>query len=299
MRIGEVEINLLSDGLVQVDAGGPFGLVPRVLYEPYFQPDESNHIPQCLTCMLVRFDDQVILIDTGLGPKLSEKESSRWNLARPQGDLLAGLNRLGVDAGDVTQVINTHLHWDHCGGNTDYIDGTPQARYPQATYWVQRTEWSEASHPDARTRGTYFAENFSPIVAAGKFRLLAGDMQINPYLKCAVTPGHTRAHQSVVLQVGDWVGLFVADMASYAVNMAKTAWLPSYDVLPLENIRTRELWQRWALENDAWLFFQHDPFTPVGRLIEENGRLHVEAVEQAGELISELPTPPQPGESKP
>ena len=296
MQFGEVEINLLSDGLVQVDAGGPFGLVPRVLYEPYFQPDDSNYIPQCLTCMLIRFEDQVILIDTGLGPKLTEKQVSRWNLKRPDGDLLTSLQDLGIEAADVNHVINTHLHWDHCGGNTEYVEQTVRARYPNATYWVQRTEWSEASHPDARTRGTYFTENFSPIVEAGRFRLLTGDTKINQYLTCVVTPGHTRAHQSVIIRVSDWVGMFVADMASYAINMAKAAWLPSYDVLPLENIRTREIWQRWALENDAWLFFQHDPFTPVGRLVEQDGRLRVDPIAEAQGLIDELPTPQQPGE---
>jgi glyoxylase-like metal-dependent hydrolase (beta-lactamase superfamily II) len=296
MRIGEIEIFLLSDGLVQVDAGGPFGLVPKLLYEPYFKPDESNQIPQCLTCMLVKAEGEFFLIDTGLGPKLTEKEMGRWGLQRPQGGLVADLSALGLEPADIHHVIDTHLHWDHCGGNTELDAGEVRARFPNATYWVQRIEWSEASHPDARTRGTYFSENFSPIVEQGRFRLLHGDTRINKHIQCVVTPGHTRGHQSVLLSAGDWRGLFVADMASYAINMAKTAWLPSYDVLPLENIRSKERWQRWALDQDAWLFFQHDPFTPVGRLVSQDGRLEVEAVAEAAELTAALPTPPPPGE---
>ncbi|MFP3854410.1 MAG: MBL fold metallo-hydrolase [Anaerolineales bacterium] len=295
MQFGDLELHLISDGLVWVDAGGPFGLVPRVLYEPYFQPDENNQIPQCLTCMLIQSNGENILVDTGLGPKLSEKERARWGLERATGDLLEGLAGLGLGAEDIDHVINTHLHWDHCGGNTASVDEGVLARFPNATYWVQRTEWAEASHPDARTRGTYFSENFTPIVRAGRFRLLAGDTQINRHLRCVVTPGHTRAHQSVLISSGDWRGLFVADMASYAINFAKTAWLPSYDVLPLENIKTKGRWQKWAVDHQAWLFFQHDPFTPVGRLSSQDGKLKVEPVAEAEKLTDALPIPPRPG----
>ncbi len=89
---------------------------------------------------------------------------------------------------------------------------------------------------------------------------------------CVVTPGHTRGHQSVLLQDGDWRGLFVADMASYGVQMERTSWLTAYDVYPLENVRTKQRWQRWALENEAWIFFQHDPQITIARLVEEDGR---------------------------
>lgn len=291
VRIKDLEIHLLSDGLVQVDAGGPFGLVPRVLYEPHFRPNESNLVAQCLTCLLVKSEGRTILIDTGLGPKLTPKEVDRWNLDRPGGDLVDGLGRLDLEPADIDLVIDTHLHWDHCGGNTDRQGGEIVARYPNAEYVVQRLEWSEASHPDARTRGTYFPDNFQPLVAAKQMRLLVGDEQITKHVRCVVTPGHTRGHQSVLLQAGDWRGLFVADMASYAVHMAKSAWLTAYDVLPLENIRTKRRWQRWALECDAWLFFQHDPSTPVGRLVQEEGRLRIAELEEAAELIAALPTP--------
>lgn len=295
MKIGDLEFHLLCDGIVHVDAGGPFGLVPRVLYEGYFRPDADNRIPQSLNCMLVLSGGKRILIDTGLGPKVSEKEATNWQLDRSQTDLLAGLAEHGLAPSDIDLVIDTHLHWDHCGGNTLIGPDGPAARFPNAQYIVQRTEWSEASHPDARTRGTYFAENFAPLLRSGALRLMHGDERISKHVRCVMTPGHTRGHQSVVLESGDWRGLFVADMASYAINMAKTAWLPSYDVLPLENIRTKERWQEWALENDAWLFFQHDPFTPVGKLQSDGRRLSVISREEAAELTAAIPTPSRPG----
>lgn len=297
MHIEDLQIDLLCDGIAWVDAGGPFGLVPRILYQSYFPPDDKNRVAQSLTCMLVRSEGKTILVDAGLGPKLSEKEHARWGLDRSAGDLETGMARLGVAPEAVDIVIDTHLHWDHCGGNTAAGSSGPTPRFPNAEYIVQRTEWAQAAQPDARTRGTYFAENFAPLLADGRLRLLHGDEQITRHLRCVVTPGHTRAHQSVLLEAGDWRGLFVADMASYAVHMARTAWLTAYDVLPLENIKSKERWQRWALEQGAWLFFQHDPYLPVGALGREEGdRLEVRPVESAAELTDAIPTPPRPGE---
>lgn len=291
MKIGDLEIHLLNDGMVKVHPGGPFGLVPPVLSERYHAPGEDGMLTETLTCMLVRSAGKLILMDTGLGPKLSAKEIERWGLKRTAGDLVDGLAQVGVEPDEVDIVIDTHLHWDHCGGNTERVEGELRARFPNATYYVQRVEWSEASHPNARTRGTYFEENFTPLLRDGRMQLLHGDRDLTPHVRCVVTPGHTRGHQSVLLRSGEWRGLFVADMASYAIHMAKTAWLTAYDVLPQENIRTKERWQRWALQRDAWLFFQHDPHLPVGRLVEVEDGVEVSRVEEAEALTAALPTP--------
>lgn len=274
-RIGALEIAVLYDGTVWVDAGGLFGLVPRKLYEQHIKPTSENLIPMALNCLLVRSQGKTILIDTGLGNKLSEEAALQWGLEREAGGLIENLASLGVAPDDVDIVINTHLHADHCAGNTRLIGGEAQPTFPRAEYWVQRMEWAEASHPDARTRGTYFEENYSPLLAQGRLKLLHGDTRVTDGVHCVVTPGHTRGHQSILLQDGDWRGLFVADMASYSVQMARTSWLTAYDVYPLENIRTKQRWQRWALENEAWIFFQHDPQITIARLVEEDGRKHL------------------------
>ncbi len=271
-RIGELEIAVLHDGTVWVDAGGPFGLVPRKLYELHIMPTSENLIPMVLNCLLVRSQGKTILVDTGLGDKLSEDAALQWGLERDAGGLIEHLASLGVTPNDVDIVINTHLHADHCAGNTRLIDGEAQPVFPRAEYWVQRMEWAEACHPDARTRGTYFEQNFSPLLTQGQLKLLHGDTRVTDGVSCVVTPGHTRGHQSVLLQDGDWRGLFVADMASYAIQMARTSWLTAYDVYPLENIRTKQRWQRWAMDNEAWIFFQHDPQITIARLVEEDGR---------------------------
>jgi glyoxylase-like metal-dependent hydrolase (beta-lactamase superfamily II) len=275
MRFDDLELDIISDGTVHVDAGGPFGLVPRNLYRGYLSPDSNNRIPMVLNCMLVRSEGLTILIDTGLGTKLDEQGISYWNLVRENGDIISGLRRHGVEPGEVDIVINTHLHADHCSGNTMLVDDQLGPSFPNAEYWVQAIEWGEAYHTDARTRGTYFKDNFVPLQKDGRLRLLHGETRVTKHLRCVVAPGHTRGLQVVVLEAGVWSGLFVGDMASYGVHMTRLAWLTAYDVLPLENVSTKKKWQEWALERDAWLFFQHDPNRSVGRLNREGRRLEL------------------------
>lgn len=296
MNFGDLEIHLVSDGVVQVDAGGPFGLVPRGLYRSVLSPTAENTIPMALTCMLVRSRGRTILIDTGLGNKLSPEAARRWGLERPGGGLLQALSALGVAPADVDLVVNTHLHADHCSGNTRLEGGEIRPTFPRATYVVQRIEWAEASHPDQRTEGTYFAENFQPLMREGRLQVIHGHKEIAPGVWCMATPGHTRGHQSVKLESGGWSGLFLADLASYAVHFERLAWMTAYDTEPLETLRTKKVWQAWAAERDAWLFFEHDSGMPVGRLERDGARLRLGPVDQAEPLMSALPTPrPLPG----
>lgn len=294
MRIGALEIHLVSDGVVWVDAGGPFGLVPRALYRERFPPDAENRVPMSLHVVVLRSDGKTIVVDTGLGSKLSAEDERRWGLVRQGDGLEAGLARIGLAVDDIDLVINTHLHADHCGGNTCIGATGMEARFPRATYLMPRIEWAEASHADPRTRATYLPENFAPLVTAGRVRLLHGETRVTAHVTCLPLPGHTRGHQGVLLGSGDWRGLCVADMASYSVHLSRTAWLTAYDVLPLENLATKRRWQAWAVQTEGWIFFPHDPFTPVGQLRESKGRLEVQAPSQAGELTAELPTPPPP-----
>ena len=271
-------------------------MVPRALYERFVEPDARNLVPESLNCLLVRSEDKLILIDNGLGNKLNERETQIWGLERPTGGLVDGLNRLGYTPEEIDIVIDTHLHWDHCGGNTVRKEGEIQPTFANASYLVQRMEWADASHPNARTRATYLAENFQPLVQKGQMRLMHGDEQITRHVRCVMAPGHTRGHQVVTLETGNWRGVFVSDLATFSVHMARTGWVTAFDVEPLENIYTKRKWQKWALEREAWLFFIHDPQLPVARLSEESGKLSLQPIEEARPLIASLPTPPQPAE---
>jgi glyoxylase-like metal-dependent hydrolase (beta-lactamase superfamily II) len=296
MKIGDLEFHFVNDGHVQVDAGGPFGLVPRGMYRRFFDPTEGNLVPMVLNCLLVRSRGKIILIDTGLGDKMSEDEVASWHLTRQTGGLIGELERIGVSPGDVDVVINTHLHADHCGGNTRWDGAAAVPTFPKATYLVQRIEWAEASHVDARTRGTYHSDNFSPIMARGQMQVLHGDFEVTDEVSCVVTPGHTRAHQAVMLRSGAWRGLYVADMATYAVHFLRTAWLTAYDVLPLENVATKEYWQDWAVSERAWLLFEHDPLVRAARLVEGATHRELEQIEIEAGSTSGLPTHQPPAE---
>ncbi len=260
------------------DPGGPFGLVPRVLYRRYFEPDENFQVPMSLNCLLVQVADQVIVVDTGLGTRLDEKQRTRWGLSRPDGDLIAGLSRLGVTPGDVTLVIDTHLHADHCSGNTRMTEsGEIVPTFPHAEYVVQRREFEDATHPNERTAGTYYSANWDVLVENDQLRLLDGETELAPGIWGVVAPGHTPGHMAVRFERDGQHALFVCDMASYAVHFEKLAWMTAYDVEPLVTLETKRYWRQWALAHDAVVMFPHDPKRPAGRVRQdERGRLLVD-----------------------
>lgn len=270
------EWHVVPSGTTWVDPGGPFGLVPRPLWGRYQSTNQQDQVAMCMHCLLIFSDGKTIVVDNGLGDKLNDKAIRQWGLEYPEGTLLQNLAKHGVRPEDVDIVINTHLHADHCSGNTTLKDGQPVAAFPNAEYWVQRLEFADAMHPNERTRATYLPENFVPIWQAGQLRLLNGDTQVTPDLRLAVTPGHTRGLQVVVLEGGTRPAVYLNDLASFAVHFERKAWVTAYDVEPLETIRTKGFWQRWALENQALLVFEHDTVIPVGELIQdEEGKLKV------------------------
>lgn len=278
-QIGDIELHLVSDGTVQADAGGAFGLVPRVLWSRVMDTDALNRVPMALNCLLIRTDGRLILVETGLGDKLTPKEAQVWGIERPEGGLVGSLNRIGVAPEDIDIVINTHLHWDHCGGNTVLRNDQIVPTFPNAEYWVQRLEYADAAFPNERTRATYLAENFVPLYTSGQLRLLNGEAEPIPGVRCVVTPGHTRAHQSVTIERDGEAALFTGDLATFAVHFERLAWITAYDVEPLITLETKRAWQHWALAHQALLIFPHDTGIPVGRLVrEDDGKLRLVAV---------------------
>ncbi|MCW5875680.1 MAG: MBL fold metallo-hydrolase [Anaerolineales bacterium] len=277
--MADFQWHIVPSGTSWADPGGPFGLVPRPLWSHYQTANAGGLLPMCMHCLLIFSEGKTILVDNGLGDKLEDKAIRQWGLEYPEGTLLENLAKHGVRPEDVDIVINTHLHADHCSGNTTLKDGQPVAAFPNADYWVQRVEFADAMHPNERTRATYLPENFVPLWQAGRLRLLNGEAQVTKHVRVAVAPGHTRGMQVVVLEGGPRPALYVNDLASFAAHFERKAWVTSYDVEPLETIRTKGFWQHWALENQALLIFEHDTVTPVGELLRDaEGKLKVKAV---------------------
>lgn len=281
MQLGDVTIRLVSDGTYWEDGGGLFGLVPKALWSRVATPDERNRVQFEMRCLLVESDEARILVDTGYGDKVTEKERAFISL-QGQRRLVGDLARLEIQPQDVDVVINTHLHADHCGGNTRF-DGTGELvpTFPRATYCIQRLELADATYPNERTRATYLRENFHPLEQAGQLRVLEGNTRLTEAVQVLVTPGHTRAHQCVVIESEGQTAVFLGDLASWPIHMERLSWVPAYDVEPLVSIETKRNLARWAVEKQALLVFEHHPEIKAGYLhpTERPDRFRLEPVD--------------------
>jgi glyoxylase-like metal-dependent hydrolase (beta-lactamase superfamily II) len=259
MRFGNLSLHMVSDGIYWEDGGGLFGLVPKPVWEKIAPADESNRLPLHLRCLLIEEGNRRILVDTGFGDKLTAKERAQASIEGER-RLLQSLEGLGIGPADIDLVINTHLHRDHCGGNTTYDhNGQVVPTFPRATYCIQRLELADAAFPNERTRSVYLAENFQPLERSSQLHVLWGDTRLTDAVRVVVTPGHTRAHQVVVIESGGQTAVFLGDVASWPVHMERMAWVPAYDVEPLVSIETKRRLANWAVEKHVLMFFEHHP----------------------------------------
>ena len=196
MRFGHFQIDIFSDGTFKIDGGAMFGVVPKVLWSKQKEADELNRVTMDMNCVLIRDADHVVLVETGAGSKLTEKQRGIYGIERPP-QLLAELATRGVKPEDVTLVVNTHLHFDHSGGNTRRDGDALVATFPRASYVFQRLEWVDALNANERTRASYFPDDFAPLEAAGKLELIDEAVEILPGIRLDRVQGHTRGTQTV------------------------------------------------------------------------------------------------------
>lgn len=273
---------VIPTGRAWVDPGSALGLIPRPLWIKYQTPDEHQRVPMDLNSLLIYSDGKIIIVDTGLGHKLSERGIRNWGLEWPEGTLEENLAKEGISPENVDIVIETHLHSDHSGGNTIYDGEKLIPAFPNAHYIVQRLEFADAYHPNSRTRATYLKENFITLWEREKLTLLHGDYQVTKDVRCVVTRGHTRGHQSVIISTEEQPVFFVSDLAGYSVQFARAGWVSGNDVEPLETISSKLIWQEWAVAKDALLVFQHDTTTRLGKLIKnDEGKFEIEVLERS------------------
>jgi glyoxylase-like metal-dependent hydrolase (beta-lactamase superfamily II) len=271
-EVGAVRVDVLSDGYFLMDAGGVFGLVPRTLWEPLAgSPDQNNRVRLDLNCLLVRDGSRTVLIDTGIGDKI---EPRRRETAYPgdYGHLLASLTALGVRPAEVDAVINTHLHFDHCGWNTAMVHGALIPTFPNARYYIQRGEWEAAAHPNERTRATYLADNLTAIAESDQVELVEGELQVTPSLRILPTPGHTADHTAVVLSSQGETAIYLGDVVQHPLQIDRPAWISAFDILPLVSLETKKRLVQEAFESGALLITTHAPYPGAGRIRDEDGR---------------------------
>ena len=274
-RVGGLTVHALEAGLQRLDGGAMFGVVPKPLWEKRIPADERNRISLGMRCLLVEAPNALVLVDTGVGNKESEKFMSIYGIenAGEPTRLEDAIRAAGHAPGDIDIVLSTHLHFDHAGGNTvAREDGVVVPAFPNARYVVQRGEFDFGASPNERIRASYLPPNLQPITEAGLWDFVEGDVEVTEGVSVAVTPGHTPYHQSVLLDGVGERAVFLADLCPTAAHVP-LPWIMGYDVEPLVTLESkRALWSR-AREEDWLLIFDHDAATPWGRLDRDADRL--------------------------
>jgi len=271
--IGAWTVHAIQAGALKLDGGAMFGVVPKPLWEKRLPADDRNRIPMGMRCLLVEHDVGLVLIDTGAGNKENARFYEIYGIENrgttgPTA-LEDGIRAAGHAPEDVSIVINTHLHFDHAGGNT-YRDesGAIRPSMPNARYVVQRGEHHFATHLNERTAASYFAHNYEPLRAAGRLDLVEGEREIVPGITVLPTPGHVPFHQSVLLRSKGDTALYLGDLVPTTTHLP-LPWIMGYDVDPLVTLETkRRILLR--MEAEGWLaLFEHDAFQAWGRVVHD------------------------------
>lgn len=274
-QLGAFRIHAIEAGLQRLDGGAMFGVVPKPLWERRIPADERNRIPLGLRCLLVETPDELVLLETGIGNKENDKFRDIYGIdnAPPEGSpapdrLQAAVLEAGFSPEDVTTVINTHLHFDHAGGNTFRdAEGQVHLSFPNARYHVQRGEWEYAHQTNERTQASYFGDNFDPVRKAGKLELLEGPAELLPGISVILTPGHIPHHQSVLLRSEGQAACFLGDVIPTMAHLP-LPWIMGYDVEPLVTLESKRSLLPRAIDERWLLVSVHDPRVPWGYVME-------------------------------
>lgn len=276
MHLGDMEVRHLHAGNFALDGGAMFGVVPKPLWEKKSPPDERNRIRLAANSLLVRASGKIILIETGNGTKWDAKLRDIYAV-QPGDPLREALAATGVRPSEVDIVINTHLHFDHAGGNTRIENGRAVPAFSNAVYYVQLEELEHAAHPTERDRASYFEENFQPMTDSGQWRLLDGDGEVLPGISVQRIPGHNAGIQAVKLTGGGKTLVFVADLIPTRHHVA-LPWIMAYDLYPMQTLETKRRWLADIISNQWMVVFGHDPDCAAATLCERDGKVVIAPV---------------------
>ena len=258
LTLGDFELTAVSDGIYRLDGGAFFGVVPKIMWEKKVKADTQNYVPAGLNSVVVRTGQETILIETGIGNKMAER------LVRIFGQpakLLDNLGAAGISPDDIDIVINTHLHFDHCGWNTVVQDGQLVPTFPKAKYYAPEGEWQHGRLQLERDAISYISENYDPLIKTGQMELLHGDREIVPGVSVQVFPGHTQHMQAVVIRSGGRTACYISDLIPTSAHIDLT-WGMAFDVLPLQTIESRKRYYAQSIPEKWLTMFTHDPNMP-------------------------------------
>lgn len=275
MKLGSLEFHILSDGEVLLDGGAMFGIIPRPLWEKKMPPDARNRVRLAMNCLLIRAGGKRILVETGAGAKMNAKLRDIFGLGEP---CLPGLLRdHGLEPADIDIVVNTHLHFDHCGGNTRIERGKIVPTFPNAQYVIQKGEFDHAMHATERERGSYLPDDYAPLADAERLTLIEGDQSIAPGVELIRIPGHTDNMQCVKLTGGGQTAFYFADLVPTAAHLG-LAWIMGFDICPLTTLENKKKWISTAVREEWLALFVHDTAAPAAYLRQRNGHWEHEPV---------------------
>jgi glyoxylase-like metal-dependent hydrolase (beta-lactamase superfamily II) len=277
MHFGEIEVRYIYAGTFWLDGGSMFGVVPKTIWEKKMVPDEKNRLAFAVNSLLVRANGKTILVETGNGTKWDAKLRTIYRF--PDNDpLVESLAKAGVKPEEIDFVINTHLHFDHAGGNTRLVNGRAVPAFPNAKYIVQKAELEHAMRPTERDRASYYAHDFVPVTDAGQWQFVEGETEILPGISVVKIPGHNLNIQGVQIRGGGNKLMYVSDLLPTRHHLP-LPWIIAYDLYPLTTLETKRKWLG-EFVRDGWIVgLGHDPDFPAGTLHEQDGKVAFEPVD--------------------
>lgn len=277
MRFGDYECFSVETGKFVIDGGAMFGVVPKILWERKIPGDEKNLIPMQARSLLIQGKGKNILVDTGIGNKLSEKLKKIYKVDLDSTNIDTSLSKLGLTRNDITDVIITHLHFDHAEGSTSIMDGKAVPTFQNATYYIQKKQWEIANNPSVRDRASYMKENFMPLEEAGVLKLIDGPQEIFEGIDIIVTNGHTPGQQHPLIKGKTKPLFFCADLIPTSAHLP-IPWSMAYDNFPMTLIDEKEKLLSRALKENLILFFEHDPYIAAASIKQGEKNIEIDSV---------------------
>lgn len=264
MKVGKYKLSVIESGSFGLDGGAMFGIIPKPLWQKTNLADDANRVRLATRNLLLESDSRKILIDTGMGNKWDEKSKNIYAVDEKL-SMDSALSSKGLKSGDITDVILTHLHFDHTGGSTIKIDSKLQPAFSNAKYYIQKQNFEWAVNPSDRDKGSYIKENFIPLMEEGVLYFINGDENFDDEIEFFVINGHTFGQQMVKISDGNNTFLFCSDLMPF-VSHIPLPYIMGYDLQPLVTLEEKKKYLKTALDENWKLFFGHDPETALATI---------------------------------
>ncbi len=275
MNYNGILIKTLDAGIFGLDGGSMFGIIPKALWaKAYAEPDESNRIPLSARPLLIQFSERIILIDAGTGDKFDDKMQKIYKIDLNKSSIINALASMSLKPEDITDVILTHLHFDHCGGATIEKGGSIVPTFPNAKYYVQSEQWEWAKKPTEKDSGSFIKADFLPLMENKVLQLVDGNTDFPDFIEIITMYGHTPAMQTIKIKANGQTFFFPSDLFPTSAHL-NLPYILAYDNYPLTTLKEKKEILSQALDEDWVIIFEHDTFVKAGKIGFENGKYFV------------------------